>query len=373
MNLAGRKIWQQACGDSNRDYAQLCLNLGVILNGYSKDSEPNLTCHFDRGAYIETLARGSPPFLRSLGVTPKKKQDLIRFCEEMQPGDVIVLRRGISEVAGVGIVISGYFESVNFEDVDGWYLPLGRHVSWFIKSPNKFAPYDLKLGDTTQQIIKNGAIARWLSSVPEPATPSAAPLQPVFLTGTVDVNISKIADYLFDRGIASSSIQKLVGEIAELIRIAEWYQRAKQGPSEAETIAYLVAPLLRAIGWTPQKMAIEWNKVDVALFSSLPRDMASLGVVVEVKKMHDSCLTAESQAMGYAEGKPSCNRIILTDGLRYAVFAKYGSNPFRLCAYLNLTRMRDRYPIWPCEGAQEAFRLMAPDVGILDIHEAQEQ
>ena len=33
MNIAGRNIWQQAAGDTNRDYVALCLKWGVILNG----------------------------------------------------------------------------------------------------------------------------------------------------------------------------------------------------------------------------------------------------------------------------------------------------------------------------------------------------
>ena len=43
-------------------------------------------------------------------------------------------------------------------------------------------------------------------------------------------------------------------------------------------------------------MAIEWNKVDVALFNQLPRADENLGVVVEAKKKDNSCLTAKSQA-----------------------------------------------------------------------------
>src|SRR5216684_1647323 len=43
-------------------------------------------------------------------------------------------------------------------------------------------------------------------------------------------------------------------------------------------------------GWTPQKMSVEWNQVDVALFSELPRNDEHLHVVVEAKKMDNSCL-----------------------------------------------------------------------------------
>ena len=114
-------------------------------------------------------------------------------------------------------------------------------------------------------------------------------------------------------------------------------------PSEHETVAYLVVPLLRALGWTPQRMAVEWNHVDLALFNQLPRRDESLRVVVEAKKMDNSCLTAMSQAMSYAQGKSGCHRLIVTDGLRYGVYIR-GQEVFNLYAYLNSTRLRGRPP-----------------------------
>ena len=42
--------------------------------------------------------------------------------------------------------------------------------------------------------------------------------------------------------------------------------------------------LLRALGWTPQKLAIEWQKVDAALFGRLPRSSENLLAVVEAKR-----------------------------------------------------------------------------------------
>ena len=85
-------------------------------------------------------------------------------------------------------------------------------------------------------------------------------------------NIEEISDYLFNQGIASSSINSLLDEVGELIRLAKWYWKQEEYPSESETINYLAVPLLRVLGWTPQKMAIEWNRIDLALFSQLPRE-----------------------------------------------------------------------------------------------------
>jgi hypothetical protein len=132
-------------------------------------------------------------------------------------------------------------------------------------------------------------------------------------------------------------------------------------PSEHETVAYLVVPLLRAIGWTPQRMAVEWNHIDVALFERLPRSDGSLRVVVEAKKMDNSCLSAASQAMSYAQPRPLCQRLIVTDGMRYGVYTRSQTNSFELHAYLNLARLRGDYPVYRCTGAEDALLAMAPE------------
>jgi hypothetical protein len=132
-------------------------------------------------------------------------------------------------------------------------------------------------------------------------------------------------------------------------------------PSEHETVAYLIVPLLRALGWTPQRMVVEWNHVDIALFEQLPRADQSVRVVVEAKKMDNSCLTAKPQAMSYANGKTACHRLIVTDGLRYGVYVRKEQEVFHLYAYLNLTRLRRDCPVYECKGAEEALLAMAPE------------
>jgi hypothetical protein len=174
------------------------------------------------------------------------------------------------------------------------------------------------------------------------------------------ISVEQISEFLFSEGVASSSISNLLNEIGELTRIAKWYQRASM-PSEHETVAYLVVPLLRALGWSPQRMAVEWNYVDVALFDRLPREDGTLRVVVEAKKMDNSCLTAMSQAMLYVQDRTSCHRLVVTDGLRYGVYTRIGAEPFQLHAYLNLTRFWDDYPIYACKGAGAALLSMAPE------------
>lgn len=307
-----------------------------------------------------------PPITISGG----NRTDLRRFCEEteMQQGDIVVLRIGTKEVYGVG-VCGEYSWCDEFNDVDGWNLGHARRVHWLWRydddgkdSPKDFDTYTMKLGDTTQR-LDAPAVVSWLESlqIPDDQTSYLLPDLPDRSKENSEVSSDEIAAYLFEKGIASDSIRSLLDEKGEFIRIAKWYNWWGTSPSEHETVSYLVVPLLRILGWTPQRMAIEWSRIDVALFSRMPREPKHLSAVVEAKKVHNACLSwAVSQAQDYAEPFPNCRRLVVTDGLRYGIFARVRDS-FSRYAYLNLTRLRKDYPIYKCKGAKEAILAMTPE------------
>ena len=368
MDIGDRKLWQFAAGDSNRSYQDLCLRWDAIMFG------PGY-----KGAWPDCEAA-----LKQDNWSTRKLGLIRKFSEEVAEGDVIVLRVGTSEVYGVGEVVGEYAWYEDFGDIDGWHLGHVRRVKWRWKyqgTPKKFKAYALKMGDTIQSLTGE-AVRSWLESleidsrsldrelVPLPATCIDSP------ETSNPVTMDRVADNLFDAGVGAVSIEALTNGIDDLRRIASWYDRARIAPSESETVAYLVVPLLRALGWTPQRMAVEWNYVDLALFagrqssndkqdSTTLRTNEKLAVAVEVKKRGRSCLNAKSQAEAYAEqpGRESCQRLIVTDGIRYGVYVREagGAFPDSPAAYLNLTRTQSTYPVLECEGASEAFRLMAAD------------
>jgi len=342
MDITNKTIWQQASGEG-RNYSAICLQWDVILNGPGEyGSYPECTKDWDRSS--------------------KKTTDLRRFCEGMKPGDLVVLRGGTSLVYGVGEIVGEYEWLHEFSDIDGWDLQHTRRVRWLWKesTPKEFQAYDLKFGDTTQEIIYEGPVVEWLKQLQIPVSNYQRELVKLpKLKRTEFTDETEIAEYLFEKGVASNSIENLLKEFNELRRIAKWY-RNNNAPSESETVAYLVVPILRALGWTPQKMAIEWFKVDLALFNQLPRNDQSLTIVVEAKRMGFSCLTAQSQAQSYAEGKTNCKRLIVTDGIRYGIYVQK-SDGFHLYAYMNLIELRDEYPVYNCFGIKEALRAMTPE------------
>lgn len=341
MNLNDKTIWQQASGDKDRNYSDICLKWDVILNG------PGYA-----GKWPDCIKK-----LKEDRRSKRKITDLKRFCEEIKGGDIVVLRLGTTDVFGVGIIVGTYDWVDEFSDVDGWDLQHVRRVKWIWKdkdNPKKFPVHTLKQGDTTQK-LKSEKVINWIKTLDFDNTLINNPVE-IQKSENNNISLESISEYLFDQGVASNSIENLIKEIDELTRIAKWYTKLGN-PSEHETRAYLVIPLLRALGWTPQKMAIEWKNMDVALFTQLPRDKKNLTAIVEFKKKDKSCLTAMSQAESYAEGKPNCKRLIVTDGLRYGVFIRK-NDKYDLHAYMNLTNMRDDYPIYDCKGIKAALRAM---------------
>ncbi len=74
-------------------------------------------------------------------------------------------------------------------------------------------------------------------------------------------------------------------------------------------------------------------------------------------------MSAFEQAQKYALKVKNCKRIIVTDGLRYGVFARNSNNSdepqeISLHAYLNLTRLRNEYPLYHCKGAKDTLLSM---------------
>lgn len=151
---------------------------------------------------------------------------------------------------------------------------------------------------------------------------------------------------------------------SSLQRVASWYSNESKQPegrpSEQETVCYLVIPLLLSLGWSQQTAAIEWNRLDVALFRGMPPTDATLECIVEAKLLDRSVFRPFGQALEYAlqPGRQGCDRLVVTDGIRYALHRRAGKD-FELEAYLNVLDPRDSYPVLGCAGAVQAVLGMA--------------
>lgn len=365
MEKKERKIWQESAGDTERDYVDVCLRNQVILNGPGRfGSWPDC-----KDAIID--------FGKKIGVSKLKKlEDLRRFVKEMKEGDIVILRTGTNLVHAIGIISGKYTWNQLFSDVDGWDLQHVRRVKWiWDKSlnggkPKEFPTNTLKQGDTTQllgTLPRRKPVLNWLESLKlncEEVSLKVRDLPKI----SKEVTLDQIGEFLFDKGVSSNSIEYLKGIIDDLQMIARWYDNdTNLKPSEFETEAYLIIPILRKLGWTPQKMALEYKsekekgkRIDIALFSNLPRSTENIVALVEAKRKGNSVFYAFQQAKDYAKTKPAINRLIVTDGIRYGVYLKCGEK-WALHAYMNLTRFQKEYKIYACLGILEALWVMSPE------------
>ena len=341
MDIEGKRIWQHAAGDPDHDHVDISLQWDVILTGDGSEEWSS-----DQRAW--------------------QRNEVRYFCDDMRSGDIAVLKLGQRDVYGVGL-IGEYKWCDEFNDVDGWTLGHTRRIQWIWKytcdNGGKPHSFDARLlaRSTTSRLHKH-EVKQWLRTL-EARNSDLEQYEYVTLPEqTEPVTNEDIAKYLFGKGVASDSIRNLLEPNGSFVQMASWYDNSEIWPKEHETVCHLIVPLLKILGWTPQRIALEWNNIDVALFRKIPRSNDELAVVVEAKRVHAPCLNARGQAEKYAKKLPNCSRIILSDGLRYGIFNRNRANDqFSLYAYLNLVRPRGGYSIYNCNGAKEAIFAMTPD------------
>ena len=259
-----------------------------------------------------------------------------------------------------------------FLDIDGWDIAHLRRVSWLWSSldkPRVFDTYTLNQGDTTQLLPntdKTFALRQWIEEFPLEIKGGDVTLPVLPKSSDLTLSLGDACNSLYDSGLSSKSISHRWSQISDLAELARWYERHADQVSEAETVTHLIVPLLSALGWSPQSLAVEWpitgtGTADLVAFRPLRgrlRTDADISVLVEAKRLGTSCLTAVDQARRYAAKMENCLRLVVTDGMRYAIFVRasnnkgFGNTPV---AYLNLLEPRKSYPILCCEGAGEAL------------------
>jgi len=302
-----RAIWQVSGGPASRAYADLFLLHGVALIGPG-----------DAGPW-----------------TPERPDDVFdggfvrRFASEVSPGDVLLLRTGISTVAALGIVVGEYAYFDAFDDVNGWDLQHGRRVRWTrLPQPHAFAGSPFGASPARCSRIASPEVLdfaqRFLRSPPTHWQTASLPELPA---EACELEAPPVA------------LGDVVARVADLVPLYETGPTFGETPTEDELVSHLVVPFLVALGWPPERIAIKWRFVDVALFRRLPRIPANIAFVIEAKRLGAGVEGALAQAVGYAEGlnAATCD-VVVTDGVRYRLYG--GANAFEPIAYANLSRLK---------------------------------
>lgn len=307
-NDSSRAVWQISGGPASRTYADVFLQYGIALIGPG-----------DAGAW--TPGRDDDEFEGGF---------VRRFASEVKAGDAFLLRTGLATIAAVGLVAGEYLYVNAFDDVNGWDLQHARRVRWcrlseehvfgsavFGANPSRCSRvWSEEVVDFAERFLKSPP-AHW-QTTPLPELPAEEP------------PLNEIP----------AALQGIVAQAADLVPLLQDGQAFGEHPSEDELIAHFVVPFLRALGWPPERIAVQWHRIDVAVFRALPRTPENCQLVIEAKCLGAGVEGALEQAKGYVEALGVRRDVIVTDGIRYRMYA--GERNFEPVAYANLVRLKQR-------------------------------
>ena len=330
------QYWQIAAGSEGRDYSDYFLQFGMAFVGGE--------------THIITM-------------------------EQVNEGDIVVLKRGTQEIVAAGRVIKRYGKHQGCDDkewlrdIDGWDLPAYCYVDWKLPVQSKSKP-TYGLTRTTIQGINNERIKNEANEILNSGRENKDPLEP---SETKTVKVSEILKCLIEAGLRPSSADELTNAISRIRLLADYYYNSKYGwhhIREHETRTFLVVPLLLALGWAEQQIKIELpcsrGKVDIACFrKNYEEKNDDCVAIIETKGFSSGLDYAEKQAKTYAENFPSCEVLITTNGYCYKIYKKNGASDFETdpSAYMNLLKPKDNYPLDPdnVHGVLDAIKWLLPN------------
>lgn len=339
-------VWQIGAGDGRhgRDYTELFVRCGIAAVG------PGDPGPFDqhRAEYEDYDQFG---FLRA-------------FHDDIAEDDLIVLKRPSGQqwqIIAVGRVSGPYTWDVRLGDVEGWDLQHSLPVAWRVPKQ------DVVIGGLTRGTLRRvnkpaarRAIQELWERLEGQERPAASLPEPAH-----ELKDEVLIDRLMRRGVATGQAETIQQAIWRIRRLAGWYLRHGGSVGEHEVRTFLIVPLLMALGWPEQRIKIEHEYVDLALWDRPFSDRdAQITVVVESKRLWDALGgTSVAQAQRYAARYPKCQALIVADGYRYKLLTRETSKSVRWkpAAYANLRKLQDRHPTDDqVAGADELFLALLP-------------
>ncbi len=304
----GRAVWQVSAGPANRTCAEEFVNHGVALIGPG-----------DAGPWRpERPAEAAEPADRFVR----------RFASELRTGDALLLRTGLSTIRAVGLVASVYEYMPQFDDVNGCDLQHGRRVRWCaLPEPYDFGGRAFGAHPSRLSRVQSPDIVdyahRFIQSPPTDWQSRALPSLP--------------AEEATLRA-PPPALREIVEQAHDLSTLYADADAFGERPTEDELVAHCVVPLLRALGWPAEMVAVKWRYIDVSVFSGLPRVPERCRYLIEAKRPGADAEGALAQAIGYVSALGVRRDVVVTDGVRYRMYE--AARDFAPVAYANLARLK---------------------------------
>ncbi len=332
-----KKFWQIASGEKRREFTDLFLAHDVMFLGPSRFGP------YDEHTYSSAI---------DSGLLKKSRKGMIRsFTQKVQPGDIVLLRFGY-KVVSVGLVANDeYQHNKTFDDIHGWDLEHTRRVIWqdhltselkriqrksLLFAGRKQIPAFTKVKHSDVLDPIRHLVPKCKERILKRLPPTPAPI----------LTLDDFCQGLFESGLAFDAVEKARTAMKKQQEMLDWYRNsglADKRPSEHEIVAHLVLPMMQALGWSEQQLAIEWHKIDLAAFLRPPTDEKSCVLICEAKKFKHGLQNVVAQAVEYRKSLKlkACNTILLTNGGRYYVYTKTGRSwSEHPTGYMNVLKLR---------------------------------
>lgn len=331
--------WQVAAGARGRDYSDLFFDYGIMCVGGEKQ---------------------------------------INFLKEVDVGDKVVLKRGVSEILGVGVVQEKSQPDEEWlGDFDGWTLSEYAKVVWH-RLPK---PLPVGKKHTIKKGLAQWTIKRVYDSQIQKETDNIISSQPAIsnylprpdLSGIRELKDKKIIKFLINNGFRPANAEVLTNTFNRIRLLAKFYYKKCDWEQvrEHETRTFLVMPLLFALGYSEQQIKIELpagdrKRIDIAIFDGpyygWEDDVAKCKLIIETKGFSFGLDNVEEQAIAYAKSFPKCEKVVVTNGFCYKVYPrekeKFCEKP---SAVMNLLKPKDKHPLYmQSEGALTVFKELLP-------------
>lgn len=349
------QVWQIAAGDSTRNYTDIFLKYDCMFLGPGR-----------YGPYSDEVYQ---PLIEKKLWTRQKISSIKRFATNVNPGDIVLLRKTYQVVA-IGIVAdSGYEHNNTFDDVFGWDLQHTQRVIWqhhISKELKKMQKIEAVFAGRLQipmfTAVKDRKILDQIEHLF--AQCRKRPLSPMAEKVPEPLSLEELGEELFSKGLPNEAVDKVILAIKRQRRLAKWYEehgtRSKR-PKEHEVVAHMILPFLLALGWSEQLLAVEWKKIDLAAFSGTPTTSEKCCLVCEAKQLEHGLQNTFAQAKDYTAKLKldNCKRIVLTDGTRVYLYQKLMNGQWneKPIGYLNVKLIRTNH-VAP-EGTNAVDTIMA--------------
>lgn len=334
-----QRVWQIAAGESGRYYDDLFLKHDVMFLG------PGGYGRYEKDKYDKVVKGGL--------FTANKIGQIRSFAFNVKPNDIVLLRRGYDVIA-VGLIPEGsnYDWSKTFDDVYGWDLQHFRRVIWqdelksVLTKLQKGAPlFGERKQIPTFTAVKDEKVLSRIASLLDNLKTRDLKVLPD--DPPEPMNWEQLAEALFSKGIASSAVDNVVAAVKHQQQLGKWYAEIplkEKRPSEHEVVAHLILPLMKALGWSEQLLAVEWHKIDLAAFYGAPTTASKCVLLCEAKGLGHGLQNVIVQATNYVKNNEltNCNRLMLTDGRRIYLHER-DRGPWNAfpSGYLNVDKIRE--------------------------------